>query len=249
MDGELHPDRVALVVLILDLGLGQRRALHHRPQHRFRPLEQGTVHQELAEFTDDRRFSGKAHRRVGMVPVADDAEPLELLTLHVDPAAGKLAAFLTELIDRHLVLVATGGAILLLDLPLNRQAVTVPAGNVIGILAQHLLRPVDHVLEDLVQRVTDVQMAVGVGRTVVENELRQAARGITLTVVEVHRLPPTEQVGLAPRQIRLHREVGARKNYGCFIVHVPIIHVRLAFGIGCGGRSRAADAEPRRGIP
>jgi hypothetical protein len=33
---KLHPDRVALVVVILDLGLRQRRALDHAPHHRLR---------------------------------------------------------------------------------------------------------------------------------------------------------------------------------------------------------------------
>jgi hypothetical protein len=79
------------------------------------------------------------HRQVGIGPVAGDAEALELLALDVDPAFGELAAFLAELDDVDLVLVQALGAVLLLDLPLDGQAVAVPAGDVARCLAHHLL--------------------------------------------------------------------------------------------------------------
>jgi hypothetical protein len=44
-------------------------------------------------------------------------------------------------VDRVLVLAL--GAVLLLDLPFDRQAVAVPAGHVVGVLAQHLLAAID----------------------------------------------------------------------------------------------------------
>jgi hypothetical protein len=42
---------------------------------------------------------------------------------------GELAALAAELVDRHRVLVLAGGAVLLLDLPLDRQAVQSQPGT------------------------------------------------------------------------------------------------------------------------
>ena len=79
-----------------------------------------------------------------MRPVADDAEALELLALHVEPVLGIGAAFLPE--RDHCVGVAQirlGLALravaLLLDFPFDRQAVAVPARHVVRIEAKHLL--------------------------------------------------------------------------------------------------------------
>src|SRR3546814_5657263 len=65
-----------------------------------------------------------------MIPVAADAEALQLLALDVDPMLGVGAAFGAEFLDRNLVLVQLLLAILLLDLPLDGQAVAVPAGDI-----------------------------------------------------------------------------------------------------------------------
>src|SRR5690606_15552922 len=92
------------------------------------------IHQELQALTHDLSFGLEAHGRVGVFPVALDAQPAELRALYVDPLLGELAALAAELGDGHLVLVAARLAVALLDLPLDRQAVAVPAGDVVGIL-------------------------------------------------------------------------------------------------------------------
>ena len=113
-----------------------------------------------------------------MVPVALDAEALELLALHVEPVLGIGAAFLAERDHRRGVgevrlRLALGAVVLLLDLPFDRQAVAVPARHVVGVVAEHLLAARHHVLEDLVERVADMDVAVGVGRAVVQDEFRR----------------------------------------------------------------------------
>src|SRR3546814_2653048 len=81
------------------------------------------------------------------------------------------AAFGAEFLDRNLVLVELFLAILLLDLPLDGQAVAVPAGNVRRVLALQRLGADDHVLQDMVERVADEHVAIRVRRSVVEDEL------------------------------------------------------------------------------
>ena len=82
---KLHPHRVAGVILVLDLGFGERGLLDHAPHHRLRAAIERAVRRELHHLARDLRLGRKAHRRVGMIPVALDAEPLELLALHVEP--------------------------------------------------------------------------------------------------------------------------------------------------------------------
>ena len=82
------------------------------------------------------------------------------------------AALAAELDDRHRVLVLAPGAVVLLDLPFDRQPVAVPARHVVRVVPEHLLRAHYKVLENLVERVPDVDVAVGVGRPVVQHETR-----------------------------------------------------------------------------
>src|SRR5262249_45751093 len=102
--------------------------------------------------------------------------------------------------------------ILLLDLPLDGQTVTVPTRHIVGVFAHHALRTVDHVFEDLVQRMADVQAAVGVRRPVMQDELLASYGLFAHAVVEANSLPALEQLRLALGQARLHRKIGARQE-------------------------------------
>jgi hypothetical protein len=129
-----------------------------------------------------------------------------------------VAAFLAEFDDRHLVLVLAGGAVLLLDLPFDRQAMAVPAGNVMGVLAHHLLRAVDDVLEDLVQRVADMQMAVRIGRAVMQDKLFESPGLLAQLPLETDLLPSLQQQGFLLRQTGFHRKVGLRQADGILVI-------------------------------
>jgi hypothetical protein len=52
-DRELHPDRVGLVILVLDLGLGKCRAFDHTPHHRLGAAIELARHGELQQFAGD----------------------------------------------------------------------------------------------------------------------------------------------------------------------------------------------------
>ena len=157
------------------------------------------------------------HRQVGPVPGAGDAQALELGPLDVDPAFGKAAAFLAEGDLVHRVLVQTLGAVLLLDLPFDRQAVAIPAGHIAGVMAHHLLAAHHHVLEHLVQRMADVQVAVGIGGAVVQGE-RRAAGFLPQQVIDAEVFPALEPARLARGQARPHREIGFRQVQRVFVI-------------------------------
>ena len=137
-----------------------------------------------------------------MLPVAFDAEPLELLALHLDPMLGIGAAFLAERDHRRGIRqvrlrLVLGAIVLLLDLPFDRQAVAVPARHVVGVVAEHLLAARHQVLEDLVERVPDMDVAVGVRRAVVQDEFRPAVRRLAQALVEAE-LRPSARASPAP---------------------------------------------------
>ena len=165
-----------------------------------------------------------------MVPVAIDAEALQLLALDVDPVLGIGAAFGAELDRIDIVLVELLLAVLFLDLPLDGEAVAIPAGDVRRILAEQRLGANDHVLEDVVERVADVDVAIGIGRAIVEDELRRAGAGFTELAVKVFRLPPGEDGRLLLGEAGLHREVGLRQEDGASVVAL------LGFRLGHGRR-------------
>ncbi len=157
-------------VLIFDLGLGERGLFDRRPHHRLRTAVQLAALGELEQLADDRRLGIVLHREVRIGPVAHHAEPLELALLHLDPFFGIGAAFGAELVDGDVVLVQLLRAIRFLDLPLDRQAVTVPARDVGRVLAHQRLRSDDDVLQDLVHRMAHVDVAVRVRGAVVQDE-------------------------------------------------------------------------------
>ena len=145
-----------------------------------------------------------------MVPVALDAAAAEALFLDLDPFGGVCAAGSAKLVARHIVLAAALGAKLFFDLPLDRQAMAVPAGDVGGVIAQHLVAAHDKVLEDLVHRGAKVDRPVRIGWAVMQDEGLSAPRlGIlTHTVIEAHLVPALYPFRLSLWQAAAHGEFG-----------------------------------------
>ncbi len=202
LDREGHVDRVADMVFVFDLGLGERGLFDDAPHDRLRAAIEKAVADEFEDLAGDLRLGRIAHRRIGMIPVADDAEPLEFLPLHGEPMLGIGATFPAEGDDglriREVRLrLALGPVEFLLDLPFDREPMTVPAGNVVGFPPRHLMRAHDNVLQRLVERRADVNIAVGVRGPVVQHEFRPALASFAQRGIEI--LPrPAGQKSPAP---------------------------------------------------
>ena len=169
---------------------------------------------EFEQFGDDGAFGLGIHRQVGVVPVGVDAEALELLALGIDPLAGIGAAFGAEFLGGNLVLVQLALAVFLLNLPFDGQAVTIPAGHIGRVEALEALGAHHHVLQDVVQRVAHVDVAVGIGRAIVEDELFAAGALVAQRAVEVLVLPARQNARLLLGKARLHGEIGLRQEDG-----------------------------------
>ena len=138
--------------------------------------------------------------------------------MDADPFVGEVTTLLAKLDDGDLVLVLAGLAIVLFDLPFDRQTVAIPPRHVVRVFAHHLLRAIDDVLQDFVERGTDMEMAVGVRRAIVQDELLAAAALLAQPLVELHLGPALEELGLALGQAGTHREVRLGQKDGRFIV-------------------------------
>ena len=200
--GEGDIERVRGLVGVLDLELRQRRAAVEAPVHRLQSTVDVAAFHHALEHADLAGLVAEIHRAVRMPPVAQHAEALEVGHLQRD-LLGRIGAALG--LDFGAGQVAAEG---LLDLVLDRQTVAIPAGNVGRVEAFELPRLDDHVLQDLVDGVADVQLSVGVGRAVVQDELRRTATGVAQPLVQALVVPRLDPCRLALGQVATHRERG-----------------------------------------
>ena len=125
---------------------------------------------EFQQLGNNRRLGLKIHGQIGIVPIGIDAQPLQLFALRINPILGISTAFGAKFNSGHFVLVQLLLAILLFNLPLNRQAVAIPAGHIRRVFAKQSLRPHNHVLQDMVQGMADMHVAIGVRRAIMQDE-------------------------------------------------------------------------------
>ncbi len=181
------------------------------PHHRLRAAVEQAVGGEFHDFAGDLRLGRIAHGQIGVIPIARTAEALEFVALHIHPMFGKGAALAAELDNRHVVLVLALGAIFLFDLPFDRQAVAIPARHVVRVVAEHLLRAGDQIFQDLVERMADMDIAIGIGRPVVQDEFRPAGGSLAQQAVEVDLGPTRQDLRLLFGQAGAHRKIRQRQ--------------------------------------
>ena len=88
---------------------------------------------------------------------------------------------------------------------------SIPAGNVRNIITAHGLVLDDKVLERFVQSVTDVDRAVGIGRTVMEHERLFVLVAVEHLLVDLVVFPELDRFRLLFRQSCPHRERSNRQ--------------------------------------
>ena len=132
--------------------------------------------------------------------------------LRISPAFG------AEFNSRDFVLVQLFLAILLLDLPFNGQAMAIPTGDIRRVFAQQRLRADNHIFQNMVQRVADMHVTIGIRRTIMQDELLAPTAAIAQFGIEIGRLPARQNARLFLRKASLHRKVGFGQEYAVAIV-------------------------------
>ena len=164
-----HIQRAALLVLVFDFKLGQRRRAVKAPIHGLEAAIDKAALDHALEGAQLVGFVAEVHGQVGVVPVAQHAQALEVLLLLGDLRRGVGAALGLHFVAAQLA------AKLFFHRVFNGQAVAVPAGHVLRVKAIEHARLVDHVFQNLVDGMAHVKLAVGVGRAVVQHEFGVAA--------------------------------------------------------------------------
>ncbi len=238
-----HVHRRRGPLLVLDLGLCKRRAAVHAPVHRLHALQQMAIGNDAPERAHDIGLEGKIHGEIGILPVTEHTEANEILALALHLAEGIVATVRAKLVmaDSHARL-----ADLLLDIELDRQSVTVPTRHIGSIVAVQCACLDDDVLQDLVHRVPDMDLAVGVRRTVVQDEFRSPGPCRPNLSIDILGLPARQHLGLARGQVRLHGKSGLGKVQRVLV----IAHGLHCFPLRAGsGKIRPRHADVFHDVP
>ena len=204
-------------ILVFDLSLGECGLILRAPVYRLLALIDIAALCHLAEDFNLLGFKIMGQRQIGTVPIAQNAQTAELFALRIDMAAGKLLALVTKFDDRSLLAIQ---AECLDRLTLNRQTVRIPAGNVRRLEAGHILVTDNEVLQNLVERMTHVKIAVRIRRAIVQDKQGFALILLHHLLIKLisSLIPGCKKIGLALGQTRSHRKVGLGKIDCCVII-------------------------------
>jgi hypothetical protein len=163
-----HPeadiDRKILPVLVFDLRLRESTLTVEAPVDGLQSAIQIALLQQHAERADFLRLVAKGHRRIRMLPVAQDAEALELRLLPRDLLGCIGTAEAQRFFHRQML------AMCLFDLHLDWHAMAIPARHVGRVETRHRPALDNEILQYLVERVADVDIGVRIGRAIVQHE-------------------------------------------------------------------------------
>ncbi len=198
---EAHIDRWRRVVLVFDLGFGQRGLVARAPVDRLLAAEQIAATGKRRQCADDGRLVGRLQRQVRVLPAAEHAQPAELAALDVDEAQRVLLARGADVGLGHAQLLVAQVAV---DLELDRQAVGIPAGHVRRPMTHHRVALDHEILEDLVEHVAVVNVPVGVRWSVVQDVGRRVLARLLDPLVQPAVFPRLQHLRLAPSQVAAH---------------------------------------------
>ena len=169
----------------------------------------------LLENLDVARLEIRRERQIRLVPLGVYAEALKALTLHVDVPLRPLAAELAKLglgSSGHLV-----GSEGLFDHMLDGLTVAIPTGDVGSEVTALRVAFDDEVLEDLVERMADVNGSVGIRWAVMKNEGLSVLVLLEHAMIQILLFPFLKTLRLVLRQVAAHGEVSPGKIHGLFI--------------------------------
>ena len=190
------------------------------PVDGFLALVNAAVQEEFPELLHGDRLIVIGHRQIGVGPFPENAEALELIPLNVH--------VLFRVLPAEAALVRLGQRIFLfaqflVHLMLDGKAMAVPAGHVDAVVAAHVLALDHHVLDDFVERRPQVNAAVGVGGTVMQDVNLPALRNFPDPLVNFHLFPHLQHFRLLSGEAGFHGEVGFRKVQTVFVVHGTLL--------------------------
>ena len=204
------------LVGVLDLGFGKRGMAVLAPVD---GLMAAIDHAAVEHGLEDLDVGGivlMIKRQVRIIPVAEHAQATEAGLLELDVLDSELVAELADL--RHRSLIELSGAEFLLNLVLDGLAMAIPTGDIRGLIALHCLIAVDDVLGDLVHGMADVNRAVSIRRTIVQDELLVSLVLFQNLLIDLVVLPVLETLGLGLGKTGTHGKTGLGQVHGLLVL-------------------------------
>ena len=163
-------------------------------------------------------FQMRIEGYIRMFKVADNAHADEVFSLDVDPSLSIGKALFTELKWSHGGSVFTG---FLQYCIFNRKAMGIPARHVMSSIALHELVADNDILQCLIQRMTDVNLAVGIWRSIMQYKSRSAVffSLFQTLMIQVHILPHFYKAWFSFRKIATHREICFWQVQSLAVIH------------------------------
>ena len=211
-----NKNRGGRLVGVLDLCLGESGMAMFAPVNGLMAAIDHTAIEHGLENLDIGSVMLVIQRQVGIVPIAEHAQTTETRLLELDILDSELVAELADL--RHRGLIELGGTELLFDLVLNGLTMAVPSRDVGGLIALHGLIAVDDVLRDLVHGMTDVNRAVCIRRSIVQDELLVSLVLFQNLLIDLVVLPVLETLGLGLGKTGAHGKTGLGQVHGLFVL-------------------------------
>ena len=212
MEGIDNVDGVRDFVFVFHFRFGQGRTAVQAKLHRLGAAIQITGLVDFAQRAHGVGFGLVVHGQVGLVPVAQHAQTDKVFFLAGNLLGGVFAAQLAKTARRHIF------AMQFFHHHFNRQAVAVPARHIGRVKTRQRFAADDDVFQNLIDCMTDVDVAVGIGRAVVQDEFRPSRRLPAQFGVALLLLPLLHPTRLALGQIAAHGEGGFVKIDGFGIV-------------------------------
>ena len=195
-----HVNRGVGFIGVFHFGFSQCRFTIKTPVHGLQTAIDIAFFEDFTERANFVGFIGKVHGLVRIVPFAQNAQAHEVNFLAFDLLACIGAGFFLHFARGQTTPVNR------LDFIFNRHTVTIPPRHIRRVKSRHGFGLDNNVFEDFIDCVTDVNVAVGIRRTIVQNEFRTTRDRRADGFVAFLRLPSRNPLRFAFGQITPHRE-------------------------------------------
>ena len=225
-------------VFIFHFGFSQRRAAIKAELHWFFTAIKIACQIDFAQSTHGFGFSLEIHGEIWVRPIAHHAQAHKVFFLTRNLLFGIFAAQFAK---------AGGGNIFAVQLfhhQFDGQAVAIPAGHIRRIKARQRFAAQNDVFQNFVGGMTDVDIAVGIGRAVVQNEFRPALGDFAQLFIAFVLIPAFQPAAFAFGQIAAHGKRAFEQVYGFAVIgHFVFLVLRYVVSDGLIKHARPSEKQ------
>lgn len=197
--------------MILELRIGKRSEIKERKNKGIREEIKMEGGWEFKKIERNKRLRMEINSGVGVIEVEEDRKEIELIGMENDKVGRELKKLIEELVDRKLVIVFEWGEIFLIDIKLNRKEVEIKERKIVWIVEENMERESDEVFKNIVKRMEDMDIEVGIGREIMEKIEREVIGMLEKIFIEVNLIKEMEKKRIEMRKERENRKISMRK--------------------------------------